>query len=93
MMAVNEKTNVVLSGYNRSNTPLLEQDLRKYLQDELQRIETSIRSLITSGVEVLDEPPLNPIRVMVKFNISPWDALGDGSEGLVVYNGTAWVDV
>ena len=23
----------------------------------------------------------------------PWDALGDGSEGLIVYNGTAWVAV
>jgi hypothetical protein len=92
-MAVNEKTNAVLTGYARNAPPQLEQDLRKYIQDELQRIETSIRSLITSGVEVLDEPPLNPIRGMVKYNIAPWDALGDGSEGLVLYDGTSWVDV
>ena len=92
-MAVNEKTNAVLTGYNRTNPPQLEQDLRKYISEELQRIETSIRSLVTSGVEVLDEPPINPIRGMIKYNISPWDALGNGSEGLIVYNGTAWVAV
>lgn len=92
-MAVNEKTNVVLSGYQRGSTPVLEESVIRYLQDELQRIENSIRSLIVAGVEVLDEPPKNPIKGMVKYNVSPWDALGDGSEGLVLYNGSAWVDV
>ena len=92
-MTVNQKTNVVLQGYNRNSAPLLEQNFIKYLQDELQRIEQSLRALNTAGIEVLDEPPLNPIKGMVKFNISPWDALGNGSEGLVVYNGTAWVAV
>jgi hypothetical protein len=92
-MAVNEKTNAVIQPYNRSNVPVLDVDLRKYIQDELQRLEASIRSLNTAGIEVLDEPPLNPVRGMVKYNITPWDALGNGSEGLVVYNGTAWVAV
>lgn len=92
-MAVNEKNNVVIQKYNRSNVPLLDIDLRKYIQDELQRLETAIRSLSIAGVEVLDEPPLNPIRGMVKYNVSPWDPLGNGSSGLVVYNGTAWVAV
>lgn len=92
-MAVNEKSNVVIQPYNRSNVPLLDVDLRKYIQDELQRLEASIRSMNTAGIEVLDEPPLNPVRGMVKYNVTPWDALGNGSEGLVVYNGTAWVAV
>ena len=92
-MAVNPKTNAVLNLYGRGIPPLLEEDLRAYIQDELQRIETSIRTLVTSGVEVLDEPPLNPIRGMIKYNILPWDALGDGSEGLVVFDGTTWIDV
>lgn len=92
-MAVNEKTNAVIQPYNRSNVPVLDVDLRKYIQDELQRLEASIRSLNTAGIEVLDEPPLNPVRGMVKYNITPWDALGNGSEGLVVYDGTAWVAV
>lgn len=92
-MAVNEKNNAVIQPYNRSNVPLLDVDLRKYIQDELQRLETSIRSLNTAGIEVLDEPPLNPVRGMVKYSVSPWDPLGDSSQGLVVYNGTAWVNV
>ena len=92
-MTVNAKSNAVLTSYGRGIPPLLEEDLRNYIQDELQRIETSIRSLVTSGVEVLDVPPLNPIRGMVKYNVSPWDALGDSSEGLIVFNGSAWVAV
>ena len=55
-MAVNEKTNIVLSGYQRGSTPQLEESVIRYLQDELQRIENSIRSLVVAGVEVLDEP-------------------------------------
>lgn len=92
-MAVNDKTNVVINGYLRGKAPIIEEGFMRYLQDELQRIEASIRSLAVSGIEVLDEPPANPIKGMVKYNVSPWDALGDGSEGLVVYNGTAWTDV
>jgi len=92
-MSVNDKTNVVLNGYNRGTPPILSEGLDKYLQDELQRIEASLRSLLTAGVEVLDAPPANPVRGMLKYNTSSWDALGNGSEGLVLYNGTAWVDV
>ena len=59
-MAVNEKTNIVLNGYQRGSTPQLEESVIRYLQDELQRIENSIRSLVVAGVEVLDEPPQKP---------------------------------
>jgi hypothetical protein len=92
-MTVNEKSNVVIQPYNRSNVPQLDVDLRKYIQDELQRLEASLRSLNVAGIEVLNEPPLSPVRGMVKYNVSPWDALGNGSEGLVVYNGTSWAAV
>ena len=92
-MAVNNKTNVVVSGYTRGKSPVFQEGFERYLQDELQRIEASIRSLVVAGVEVLDEPPQNPVKGMLKYSISPWDPLGDSSEGLVVYNGTAWVDV
>lgn len=90
-MSVNEKTNVVINGYLRGKTPVFEEGFQRYLQEELQRIEASLRSLAVAGIEVLDEPPANPIKGMVKYNM--WDALGDSSEGLVVYNGTAWVAV
>ena len=92
-MAVNDKTHVVINGYLRGKAPIFDEGYARYLQDELQRLEAAIRSLAVAGVEVLDEPPANPVKGMLKFNISPWDPLGDSSEGLVVYNGTAWVDV
>lgn len=90
-MAVNDKTNVVINGYLRGKAPIISEGYENYLQNELQRIETSIRSLAIAGIEVLDEPPANPIRGMVKYNL--WDALGDGSEGLVYYNGSSWLSV
>jgi len=92
-MAVNDKTNAVLIGYTRNAAPVIEADLIRYLMDELSRIERSIRTLAVSGVEVLDAPPSNPVRGMVKFCASPWDPLGTGYEGLIVYDGSAWNQV
>jgi hypothetical protein len=90
-MAVNERTNVVLHPYERGQAPAIEEGYVRYLQDELQRIEKTLRSLTVAGIEVLDTPPLNPVKGMVKYNL--WDEFGDGSEGLVIYNGSAWVSV
>ena len=92
-MTVNERTNVVINGYLRGKAPVIEEGYLRYLQDELRRIESSLRSLVVAGVEVLDEPPQNPIKGMLKYNVSPWDPLGDSSEGLVLYTGNAWIDV
>jgi hypothetical protein len=30
---------------------------------------------------------------MVRYAVSPWNPLGNGTQGLVVYNGTTWVAV
>ena len=92
-MAINEKTNIVLQGYNRGSVPVFGEGLLRYIQDELQRIETSLRALNEAGIQVADQAPKNPLKGMVRYAISPWDPLGDGTTGLVVYNGTAWVAV
>lgn len=92
-MAVNEKVDVTVKSYVRSQRPVVSGDLTKYTMDELLRIENSIKSLVNSSIQVADQEPDNPQKGMVRFNISPWDALGDSSEGLVVYNGTSWVAV
>lgn len=89
-MAVNNKNNVVINSYLRAKTPVFEEGFERYLQDELQRIEAAIRSLAIAAIEVLDEPPLNPVKGMVKYNVSPWDAIGDGTYGLCYYDGTSW---
>ena len=92
-MPVNEKTNITTTSYSRGQFPVFEHGQRLYIQEELRRIEAAINKLNDAAIQVSDEPPANPLKGMVRFNVSPWDALGNGSEGLVVYNGNAWVAV
>lgn len=92
-MAVSDKTNVVVQNYTRTQYPVIDEGIRRYFQDELARIETAIRSLVVAAPQVSDDPPDNPIKGMVRYAVSPWNPLGNGYEGLVVYNGTAWVQV
>ena len=92
-MALNDKTNLLVQDYSRQQYPQLEEGIQRYIQEELRRIQTAVGSLANAAIQVTENPPDSPVKGMVRFNISPWDPLGDGSEGLVVYNGTAWVAV
>jgi hypothetical protein len=92
-MTVQEKTNITTTSYTRGQFPIFEDGQRYYIQEELRRIEAALNKLNDAAIQVTDEPPANPLRGMVRFNASPWDPLGDSSEGLIVYNGTAWVAV
>jgi hypothetical protein len=92
-MALNDKTNVLIQTYTREQYPVLQEGVRRYIQDELRRIETSIRSLATASIQVAEDEPENPVKGMVRYAVSPWDPLGTSFEGLVVYNGTSWVAV
>ena len=92
-MAVDSKTNVVVQGYSRSQYPVFEEGMRRYLQDELQRLENAIRQLQVAAIVVSDIEPENPVKGMVRYAVSPWDPLSNGFSGLVVYNGTAWAAV
>ena len=92
-MALNDKTNLLVQDYSRQQYPELEEGIQRYIQEELRRIQTAVGSLANAAIQVTENPPDNPVKGMVRFNVSPWDPLGDGSEGLVVYNGTAWVAV
>ena len=92
-MAVSDKTDLLVSKYVRRQYPQLEEGVRRYIQNELQRIEQSIATVADAAIQVADTPPDNPVKGMVRYNISPWDPLGDSSTGLVVYNGTSWVAV
>ena len=58
-MAVNSKTHIVHQNYQRGMPPVLEENI-KYLQDELQRLETTIKTIGAGSIEVLDEPPQKP---------------------------------
>jgi len=92
-MALSDKINLLVTNYTRQQFPQIEQGIQRFIQEELRRIEASIGSLVNSSVQVADAAPISPVKGMIRFNVSPWNPLGNGSEGLVVYNGTAWVAV
>jgi hypothetical protein len=92
-MSLNDKTNLLISAYRRQPLPVLGEDTGTYISEELRRIEEAIESLSRAAIQVADAAPDNPVKGMVRFNTSAWDALGNGSTGLVVYNGTTWVSV
>ena len=92
-MSLSDKTNLLVQKYIRRQYPELEDGLRRYISDELQRIELAPTSLATAAIQGSDNPPANPVKGMVRYAVSPWDPLGNGFSGLVVYNGNAWVQV
>jgi len=93
-MSLSDKLNVLVSRYVRRQTPSLNADnLGPYLQDELRELESSIRTLAEASIQVSDRAPDGVRKGMVRYAVSPWDPLGNGYSGLVVYNGTAWVAV
>ena len=92
-MAIDDKQNVTVSRYVLRSTPALDESFRYFIQDELQFIESSLRTLVDACPQVTDKAPDGPRKGMVRYAISPWDPLGTGFSGLVVYNGSAWVAV
>lgn len=92
-MALSDKTNLIVQKYIRRQYPELEEGLRRYITDELQRVEQSTASLANASIQVAENPPENPVKGQVRYAVSPWDPLGNGFSGLVVYTGNAWAAV
>jgi hypothetical protein len=92
-MPINEQTDLVLRQYVRKPFPTLESSVNTYISDELQRIENAINSLSEASIQATDQAPTNPRKGTVRFNVLPWDPLGTSAQGMVVYNGSAWVAV
>jgi hypothetical protein len=90
-MALSDKTNLLVQPYVRTQYPVLDEGIKRYIQDELQRIEASLRSLAQAAIQVTENPPAEPVKGMVRYAVSPWNP-GSG-DGLYVYNGTTWVAV
>ena len=87
---VNDRTDAVVYPYTRRQVPALEESFRTFVPGELQQIERSIKSLADAVPQVAEVAPDKPRKGMVRYAMSPWNPLGNGQEGLVVYNGTAW---
>ena len=93
-MALSDKINLLVSRYVRRQIPRLEEDnLGPYIQEELRELKASIRSIVDASVQVSDREPEGVRKGMVRYAVSPWNPLGNGFTGLVVYNGTSWVAV
>jgi hypothetical protein len=97
-MAVNEVTDLTLREYIQTNlvgSPESDYDkvLNTHILSELQQIQTALKSLAEASIQSTDQAPSKPKRGMVRYNVSPWDPLSNSSQGLVVYNGSAWVAV
>lgn len=92
-MALSDRTSLVVQKYTRRQYPELDEGLRRYISEELQRIEAAIASLHNASIQVAEAPPNTPVKGMVRYAVSPWDPLGNGFSGLVVFNGTAWTAV
>jgi hypothetical protein len=93
-MALSDKLNLIVNRYVRRQLPTLRvDDVGRFLQEELRELEASIQSLSDASVQVTDREPEGLRKGMVRYAVSPWNPLGNGTQGLVVYNGTTWVAV
>ncbi len=93
-MALSDKLNLIVNRYVRRQLPTLRNDdVGRFLQEELRELEAAIQSLADASVQVTDREPEGLRKGMVRYAVSPWNPLGNGTQGLVVYNGTAWVAV
>ena len=92
-MSLSDKTNLPVQNSVGRQYPEFEEGLRRFIADELQRIELSTTSLANASIQVSDNPPTSPVKGMVRYAVSSWDPLGNGFSGLVVYTGNALVQV
>lgn len=92
-MSLDQKQNVLVQQYVRRQIPSLESSMRIYIQEELRTIEAAIGQLTDATPQVADQEPESKRKGMVRYAVAPWNPLGNNYQGLVVYNGTAWVQV
>ena len=90
-MATNTVTDLVVNQYIRQPVPLDPEGMSVYLSGQLQEIENSMKTVGEGSLQVVDKPPARPLKGMLRYAVTPWDPLGTGFQGLVVYSGNAWL--
>lgn len=65
------------------------EEFRKYIEEELRRIEKSLETLTIAAPQVAIKEPSDKLLGMVRYAKSPWNPLGTGN-GWVYWNGSAW---
>ena len=71
MIALSDKTNLLVQKFIRRQFPELYEVLSSYISDELQRIEQSTTSLANASNQVSDNPPSASVKGMVRYAVSP----------------------
>lgn len=82
------RTDAIVERYSRRVLPTGE--LRDVLGNEFQNIERTVASVTEATILVSDAEPETKRRGMVRYAVTPWDPLANGTTGLVVYNGNSW---
>ena len=85
------RTTAVVERYSRRVLPT--GDLRDVMGNELQNIERTISSVTEAAILSADAEPETKRQGMVRYAVTPWDPLSNGTTGLVVYNGNSWAAV
>jgi len=85
---ISERTDAVVQRYSRRVLPTGK--LRDTLGNEFQNIERTLSSVTEATILLADAEPEQKRRGMVRYAVTPWDPLANGTTGLVVYNGNAW---
>ena len=78
--------------YTLSDPPThLDPEIVEYLYEELRRLQVTVDHLTEAAPQATNKEPDSPRKGTIRWNLSPWNPLGDGSEGYVQYDGTAWI--
>lgn len=85
-----EENELSVQPYVREDMPDDPDSLRDYLAEELWKIERTLHHILQTSIQVAETEPENSQKGMIRHNKLPWDPLGDGSEGLVWYDGSSW---
>lgn len=92
-MPLSSLTAIVLGRYAKRNVPAddkIPDSFRQYLSEEFQEIENNLQANSDANLQVADVEPEKPRKGMMRYAVSPWNPLNNGTQGLVVYNGTSW---
>ena len=92
-MSLEDRTDILIRNYTRRPNPQNVESLVLFISEELKTLELSIQSIADATPQATDTAPKGPRRGMVRYAVTPWDPILNGYSGLVVYNGSAWVQV
>jgi hypothetical protein len=64
-----------------------------WLYEEFRMLQKTVEHLVEAAPQATNKEPDLPRRGTIRFNLDPWNPLGDGLEGYCMYDGSAWVAI